>query len=69
MVVSITVGFQLFAAKRYCEQLNPGTQVWGYEDIALVAFGPIGKACTHKLYAMLFRVLCGVCTVHVCVCR
>jgi amino acid permease len=43
MVVSITVGFQLFAAKRYCEQLNPGTQVWGYEDIALVAFGPIGK--------------------------
>ena len=43
MVLSIVVGFQLFAAKRYCEQLRPGTAVWGYEDIALVAFGPIGK--------------------------
>ena len=43
MVVSVMVGFMLFAAKRYCEELYPGMAVWGYEDIALVAFGPVGK--------------------------
>lgn len=43
MVVSVIVGFMLFAAKRYCEELYPGTAVWGYEDIALIAFGPVGK--------------------------
>ena len=43
MVVSVVVGFMLFSAKSDCEELYPGTAVWGYEDIALIAFGPIGK--------------------------
>ena len=49
MVVSILVGFMLFSAKRYCEELTPTAQVWGYEDIAFIAFGPIGKVhtCVH----------------------
>ena len=43
MVVSVVVGFLLFSSKRYCGELYPGMAVWGYEDLALAAFGPIGK--------------------------
>ena len=43
MIVSIIVGFLLFSAKRYCEELYPKMPVWGYEDLALLSFGAVGK--------------------------
>ena len=43
MVVSVIVGFLLISAKRYSVDLYPRMDVWGYEDLAFAAFGPIGK--------------------------
>lgn len=43
MIVSIIVGFLLFSAKRYCQELYPKMPVWGYEDLALASFGAVGK--------------------------
>ena len=43
MIVSIVVGFLLFSAKRYCQELYPKMPVWGYEDLALLSFGAVGK--------------------------
>lgn len=49
MVVSVIVGLMLLAAKRYCEELYPGMAVWGYEDLALASFGPIGKVPSYHV--------------------
>ena len=43
MGISIVVGFMLFAGKRYCAELFPKMEVWGYEDLAQAAFGAVGK--------------------------
>ena len=43
MVVSVIVGFLLFSAKHYSRELYPEMAIWGYEDLAFAAFGPVGK--------------------------
>ena len=43
MVFSVIVGFMLFSAKRYCAEIYPSREVWGYEDLAQAAFGAVGK--------------------------
>ena len=37
------VGFLLFSAKHYSRELYPEMAIWGYEDLAFAAFGPVGK--------------------------
>ena len=43
MMVAVLVGFMLFSAKRYCAEVYPQKEVWGYEDLAHAAFGAVGK--------------------------
>ncbi len=43
MLISVIVGFMLFSGKRYCSELFPKMEVWGYEDLAQAAFGAVGK--------------------------
>ena len=43
LLISIFVGLMLYSSKRYCEELYPGMDVGGYEDIAVAAFGTIGR--------------------------
>ena len=43
LLISIFVGLMLYSSKRYCQELYPSMDVAGYEDIALAAFGTIGR--------------------------
>ena len=43
MLIAVLVGFMLFSAKRYCADIYPKKEVWGYEDLADAAFGAVGK--------------------------
>ena len=43
MMVAVLVGFMLFSGKRYCAEVFPEKEVWGYEDLAHAAFGAVGK--------------------------
>ncbi len=52
--MSIHVGSMLFAGKRYAEEVHPDREVWGYDDLAEVAFGTVGKVTGFRgiLYAL-----------------
>lgn len=42
------IGSMLFAGKRYAAEVYPDKEVWGYADLAEVAFGTVGKVTlTH----------------------
>ena len=43
VLVAVMSGVYLFAAKRYCTEVFPEMEVWGYEDLAQAAFGAIGR--------------------------
>lgn len=42
-IVAVMSGVYLFAAKRYCTEVFPEMEVWGYEDLAQAAFGAVGR--------------------------
>ena len=48
MMVAVLVGFMLFSAKRYCAEVYPQKEVWGYEDLAHAAFGAVGKVSRYE---------------------
>lgn len=43
MLISVIVGFMLLGGKRYCAEIFPKMEVWGYEDLAQASFGAVGK--------------------------
>ena len=44
LLISVVVGLMLFSSKRYCAELfGDDVEVWGYEDLAQIAFGVAGK--------------------------
>ena len=47
MMVAVLVGFMLFSGKRYCAEVFPEKEVWGYEDLAHAAFGAVGKVSRY----------------------
>ncbi|XP_064386869.1 sodium-coupled neutral amino acid transporter 7-like isoform X2 [Halichondria panicea] len=53
MLISIHVGSMLFAGKRYAEEVYPDREVWGYADLAEVAYGTIGKIAVLLTIAVL----------------
>ncbi len=44
--MSVHIGSMLFAGKRYAAEVYPDREVWGYADLAEVAYGTVGKV-TH----------------------
>ena len=46
MVISISVGLFLIESKRYSQRLLPGVEVSGYEDLAEITMGSIGRVST-----------------------
>lgn len=53
MVMSIHIGTMLFASKRYAAEVYPGKEVWGYADLAQIAYGPLGKIAVLLTIAIL----------------
>lgn len=49
MLMSIVVGLYLYEAKRVCQDICPNMVVSGYEDLAEVAFGAIGRVSGRGL--------------------
>ena len=43
MIISIVVGLFLIESKRYSKELFPEVEIEGYEDLAEVSFGVIGR--------------------------
>lgn len=43
LLISIIVGLMLYSSKSYCQELYPAMDVAGYEDIAVAAFGTVGR--------------------------
>ena len=43
MVISIAVGLFLIESKRYSKRLFPGVEISGYEDLAEITMGSIGR--------------------------
>lgn len=43
MVISVAVGLYLIESKRYSKKLFPNVEIGGYEDLAEVAFGAVGR--------------------------
>lgn len=54
--MSIHIGSMLFAGKRYAAEVYPDEEVWGYADLAEVAFGIIGKVC-HMIVTCIIQPL------------
>lgn len=46
MIMSIIVGLYLYEGKRCCQEICPNMEVRGYEDLAEVAFGSVGRVST-----------------------
>ena len=44
-IIAILVGSMLYVGKQCASEVTPEAEVSGYEDLAWVAFGPIGKVC------------------------
>lgn len=43
MIISIIVGLYLFESKRFSQDICPMVEVRGYEDLAEIAFGVVGR--------------------------
>ena len=43
MIIAVIVGLYLFNSKRRCQEVCPTMVINGYEDLAEVTFGPIGR--------------------------
>lgn len=55
-IISVHVGTMLFAGKRYAAEVYPDREVWGYADLAEIAFGTIGKVSCLCVIAGIYRV-------------
>lgn len=43
MIIAVVVGLYLFTSKRRCQEVCPTMSINGYEDLAEVTFGRIGR--------------------------
>ena len=48
MVISIAVGLYLIESKRYSKELFPAAEIEGYEDLAEVTFGAVGRVSDYN---------------------